>query len=130
MSATIPTGLAVLAGHQFANLTTYRRSGAGVATLVWFAQAGDRVYVMTGAGAGKVKRLRNNPAALLAPSDRAGKPLGGEVAVRGRVLPPDEEDLAARALNQKYGWQKRIFDLMAKLRGRTMERVFLEFTLG
>ena len=130
MSAAIPTGLAVLAGHQFANLTTYRRSGAGVATPVWFAQSGDRVYVMTGAQAGKVKRLRNNPAALLAPSDRAGNPLGGEVAVRGRMLSPDEARLAERALNQKYGWQKRMFDLFGKLRRRAFERVYLEFTLG
>ena len=48
MSATIPTGLAVLAGHQFANLTTYRRSGAGVATTGWFWQSGERIYGIAG----------------------------------------------------------------------------------
>lgn len=125
---TTPHSFAVLEGHQYANLTTYRRSGAGVVTPVWFAQVGDRIYVLTIADAGKVKRLRNNPAALLAPCTGSGKPLGGEVAMRGRVLPPAEEQLAITALDRKYGWQKKIFDLLGRLRGGKARRAYLEFT--
>ncbi|MFM7677639.1 MAG: PPOX class F420-dependent oxidoreductase, partial [Roseiflexaceae bacterium] len=65
-----------LANQEFMNLITQRKSGADVATPVWFAQDGDRLYVMTGRTAGKVKRIRNNPRVQVAPSDRAGTPLG------------------------------------------------------
>jgi PPOX class probable F420-dependent enzyme len=129
MQITAPDALSILEGHQFANLTTFRRDGTGVTTTVWFARDGDRVYIMTMVSAGKVKRLRNNPSARLGPSDRAGKPLGGEVVVRGRLLGDAERPAAVRALNRKYGWQKRIFDLMFKLRGRSASQVYLEFHL-
>lgn len=127
MQATTPDALSILDRQQFANLTTFRRNGAGVTTTVWFAREGDKIYIMTMISAGKVKRLRNNPAATLGPSDRAGKPLGGEVAVRGRLLGADERPAAVRALNRKYGWQKQVFDLMFKLRGRSASQVYLEF---
>ena len=127
MQTTTLDALSILDRHQFANLTTFRRNGAGVTTTVWFARDGDRVYIMTMSSAGKVKRLRNNPAARLGPSDRAGKPLGGEIAVRGRLLGGVERAAAVRALNCKYGWQKRMFDLVFKLRGRSASQVYLEF---
>jgi PPOX class probable F420-dependent enzyme len=50
-----------LANQQFMNLITQRKSGADVATPVWFAQDDNRLYVMTDRTAGKVKRIRNNP---------------------------------------------------------------------
>ena len=65
-----------LANQQFMNLITVRKSGAEIPTPVWFVQSGDRLYVMTGNNAGKVKRIRNNPQVQVAPSDRAGTPLG------------------------------------------------------
>lgn len=119
--------LAMLDGHDFANLTTFRRNGQPVTTPVWFAKAGASIYVMTMASAGKVKRLRNNPAARLGPSDRSGKPLGADAEVRGRLLGPEEQALAKQALSRKYGWQKKLFDLMFKLRGKQSDQVYLEF---
>ena len=59
-----------LNGHQYMALTTYRRSGAGVPTPVWFAQDGDRLFIVTQDGSGKVKRIRNNAAAA-APQARS-----------------------------------------------------------
>ena len=129
MQSTTPDTLAILEGHQFANLTTFRRSGDGVTTPVWFAKVGDKVFVMTMGSAGKVKRLRNNPAAKLGPSDRAGKPLGGQIDVQGRMLGAEERAEAVGALNRKYGFQKRMFDLMFKLRGKSASQVYLEFRL-
>lgn len=129
MQASTPIMLAALHGHQFANLTTFRRTGAEVTTPVWFALEGERVYVMTMMTAGKVKRLRNNSAARLAASDRAGKPLGPAVGVTGRILTGAEREAARAALGRKYGLQKKLFDLMFKLRGRQDQQAYLEFRI-
>ena len=122
--------LDVLDGHQYANLTTFRRDGRAVATPVWFAREGDRLYVMTMRDTGKVKRLRNNSAARIGPSDRAGKPLGPQVDVFGRELAAGESAPARRALGRKYGLMKRLFDLAIALRGASAKQVFLELRVA
>jgi uncharacterized protein len=122
--------LGVLEGHKFANLTTLRKNGQEVTTPVWFAKLGDNVYVVTTQSTGKVKRLRNNPAAQLGPSDQRGKPLGPQVAVVGRLLSEGEYAPVLQALNAKYGLMKRVIDLMLKLRGLQAQRVYLEFKVA
>jgi len=56
--------------HRYVSLATFRRNGAEVATPVWFAALGARLYVVTSGDSGKVKRLRNTPRARVAPSTR------------------------------------------------------------
>lgn len=94
-----------LQGHQFINLTTYRRNGQPVITTVWFAHDGDRIVGTTQQQAGKIKRLRHTPAVSLTPSTFDGKALGETVAGLGRVLPPEEAEAARHALRAKYGAQ-------------------------
>ena len=116
---------AVLAGkHQYANLFTYRKSGEAVKTPVWFALSGGKIYVMTTMAAGKAKRIRNNGRVLIGPSDARGNPLGPTVSGVARILPPEEEQRAKRALDDKYGLKKAAFDLMLNLRGT--ERAWIE----
>ena len=43
--------------HRYLSLATFRRSGAEVATPVWFATVDGRLYVVTSGDAGKAKRL-------------------------------------------------------------------------
>jgi uncharacterized protein len=50
---------AALRGQSFMRLTTYRKSGEPVATPVWFAEEGEKLYVTTDRISGKVKRLRH-----------------------------------------------------------------------
>jgi PPOX class probable F420-dependent enzyme len=119
--------LGVLNGHKFANLTTLRKNGQEVTTPVWFATVGDTIYVVTTQSSGKVKRLRNNPAARLGPSDQRGKPLGQQAAAVGRLLSEGEQAPALAALNAKYGLMKRVIDLILKLRGLQSQRVYLAF---
>ncbi|MFV9505170.1 MAG: PPOX class F420-dependent oxidoreductase [Oscillochloridaceae bacterium umkhey_bin13] len=96
---------APLRGAEFIVLTTYRRTGAAVPTTVWFAEAEGVLYLTTGAQAGKAKRLRANPAVLVAPSDQVGNVQGPALAGRTRVLEPHENAAAIAALQQKYGAQ-------------------------
>ncbi len=78
--------LIALSAHPYVRLTTFRRSGAPVATAVWLVadrsalggRDGD-LLVMTGAETGKVKRLRHTGRVLLVPSDSRGRPKEGAV---------------------------------------------------
>jgi len=57
---------------QYMSLKTFRKNGDGVPTPVWFAEENDKLYVMTLAHAGKVKRIRNNSTIEIAPCDVRG----------------------------------------------------------
>ncbi|MGI9642495.1 MAG: PPOX class F420-dependent oxidoreductase [Acidimicrobiia bacterium] len=93
---------------QFIVLTTYRRSGEGMPTTVWFARVGDVIIVPTGATTGKVKRLRNDPAVTMAKSNYRGKLKGEPVTGNARILEGDDVDRAQAALKKKYGIQWRL----------------------
>jgi uncharacterized protein len=115
-----------LHGHQFMCLTTFRKSGEAVPTPVWFAQVDEKVYVMTQAAAGKVKRIRHNAMVEVTPCTVRGELLGEAAEAMARVMHADEEKAARRALNQKYGVQKFFYDLYLRLRRTQM--VYLEIS--
>lgn len=119
-------GFDALENHRYANLTTYRRSGEGVPTPVWFALVEGSAYVFTGLGSGKVKRIRNNPRVGLAPSDVRGRMKGCGVEAEARILEAPEEAFADRALREKYTWQYRGLNFLLRLRRNAGEHVFLE----
>src|SRR2546427_8264281 len=72
--------------HRYMTLSTFRRSGAEVATPVWFAAAGGRLYVFTAGDFGKDKRLRHLSRARVAPLGARGRvpSTGGGAAARLR----------------------------------------------
>lgn len=117
---------AELSKEQFINLATTKKSGVAVATPVWFALDGDVMYVMTGKAAGKVKRIRNNPAVTLGPCDRAGNLLGPTQTATARLLDESDYSRANALLSAKYGFMKTIFDLMARFNGGLQNRAFIE----
>jgi len=113
--------------HRYMSLATFRRSGAEVATPVWFAAADGRLYVFTGGESGKVKRLRNAPRVRVAPSDSRGRVLGAWQDATARILAERASiDRAHAALRSKYGWQMLIADLGSRLTGRIHKRAWLE----
>jgi PPOX class probable F420-dependent enzyme len=87
-------------------LKTFRKTGAGVATPVWFGEDGDKLYVMTRSDLGKTKRIRNNPQVKVAPSTIRGKVTGPEFAATARILPPEEHQHARDTIDRKY-WMAR-----------------------
>lgn len=110
------------AGHKYLSLETFRRSGVGVRTPLWFAEKDGELLLYTLADSGKVKRIRNNPRVRVAPSDMRGKLLGDWLDAQARLLEGDQAREANRLLNQKY-WLKRLFDWTSKLRKQS--RVYL-----
>ena len=117
-----------LEGHRYMRLTTFRRSGEGVSTPVWFARVGDKLNVVTDIESGKAKRIRNNPRVALAPSDFRGRPRGESVEAVVRIMEAAESEAADRALLQKYGWQYRIFNQVIRLQGASDRHAFLEIS--
>jgi PPOX class probable F420-dependent enzyme len=89
---------------------TFRRDGAPVATPVWAAVADGRVYVRAERSSGKVKRLRRDQHALLAPCTTRGRHRGPPMRALGRVLAPQEEHSAERALARRHGTVRALFE--------------------
>jgi uncharacterized protein len=119
-------GFEALRGHAFASLTTFRRNGTPVHTPVWFALEEGRIYVVTTADSGKVKRIRNDPRVLLGPCTARGKTLGPEAGGTARILPAAEWPGPRDALDLKYGWRKRLADVFYGLRRKAP--TYLEIT--
>jgi PPOX class probable F420-dependent enzyme len=110
--------LEALNGQQYLNLETFRKSGAGVKTPVWFVQDGSTLYVRTVANAGKVKRIRNNGQVNIAPCKMDGTLLGAWFPAQAREVKDDETGRKIdRLLDRKYGLMKKLFGLTAALRG-------------
>jgi len=119
---------ALLDGHNFMALTTYRKSGAPVVTPVWFAQSGETLYVRTEGNSGKAKRLRHTPRVMVGPCDARGTLLGGTVEAQARFLTPEEVPTARRAFRRKYNVQALFFEILGRVTGRRKNEVFLAIT--
>ena len=96
---------AYLYPYEFVLLTTFRKSGIAVPTAMWFTHEHNKLYMVTGRTAGKMKRIRNNGRVLLAPCDLRGHALGPEIEAYARELPVAEHAHANAVLSEKYGEQ-------------------------
>ena len=101
--------------QSYLNLETTRKSGQAVATPVWFVQEGERLYVRTQDGSGKVKRIRNNPDVRVMLCGVRGEPKGEWVAARASFADEAGARRANQLLNKKYGLVKLLFELQSKL---------------
>jgi PPOX class probable F420-dependent enzyme len=115
---------------KYLSFATFRKSGAEVATPVWFAEHGGRYYFYSAGDAGKVKRLRNSDRARVAACDIRGKVLGPWLPARARVT-SDAVLIAAghRAIHAKYGIQSHLGDFFSRLLGRFRRRAWIEIEL-
>ncbi|CAO5184066.1 hypothetical protein FAIPA1_540031 [Frankia sp. AiPs1] len=106
---------ASLRRHKHCLLVSYRRDGRPIAQPVWPGYDGNRVYVWTEVQAYKAKRLRRNPAALIAPCSFLGKPLGPPIAATARVLTEDAEHAhAEKIIRTQWGWKRRTFERISR----------------
>ncbi len=107
--------------RRYVSLTTFRRTGEGVATAVWIAPSADAAIVLTGAGSGKAKRLRRDPRVELRECDARGRVRPGAPVVRARaeaVVDPVEQDRLLAGHRRKYGLQFRAFRVVEHLATR------------
>ena len=86
------------------NLTTIRKSGTLVHTPVWVIKDGNIGYVRISKSAGKIKRLKNNHKAFIAPCTNFGKVTGDKIEIKAEVLELNREeyDEISNKLKKKY----------------------------
>jgi PPOX class probable F420-dependent enzyme len=100
--------VATLAKEPYLSLTTFRKVGTPVPTPVWAAGDNGALLVWTGAGSGKVKRLRHTSRVTVAPCDRRGRLDSDPIVATARVMAPEEMPRVMAAMQTKYGWQFRL----------------------
>jgi len=117
---------AAFAGQKYLNLESFKKSGDGVKTPVWFAaepsarlESSDaKLYVYTIGVSGKVKRIRNNPRVKVAPCNMRGEVRGEWVDARVEIVTGGEAEYGMRLLNKKYVPWKQLLDFFAMFRKR------------
>ena len=119
----MPQSVAQFATAKYLSLESFRKTGAGVRTPVWFAQGARPAiatettvfYIYSEADAGKVKRIRNNGRVRVAPCNFRGNLAGDWVAGRARICTGEEAITGQQLLRRKYGWQKIAGDFFSRL---------------
>lgn len=115
--------LATLTHERYISLTTFRKSGATVATPVWFVQMADTLYVYSDATAGKVKRIRNNPRVRFAACTVRGAVTGPAFDGWARIVTDTGEiGMIEAAIDRKYGLTRRLLRLANRLSGLVRRR--------
>ena len=126
----MPDAVAQFALARYLNLETFRKTGVGVRTPVWFAQQPERsiFYIYSEAEAGKVKRIRNNPKVRVAPCNFRGNLRGAWVDAHARICVDDESVRGQQLLRRKYGWLKIAGDFFSRLLGHKQVVLAIDLT--
>ncbi len=122
-----------LAAQKFVSLTTFKKSGDGVATPMWIGEDNGQLFFWTPADSYKVKRIRNNPRVTVVPCSRLGKPHDGAAVIEGTAEVIDDAatvDRLAEVIRHKYGVEFVIVTFIERVLARGRKpRVILRITL-
>jgi uncharacterized protein len=125
-----------LGSERYIAITSFRRDGTPVATPVWVVAAAGRLYVWTGSGTGKAKRIRNNPDVTVAACTARGAVTGPVVSARAVIVAADQRPDIWKLLLAKYRLQLRAMVFagraQALLRRKprvAADRIYLELTV-
>lgn len=120
-----PSKIVVPNAEKYISVETYRRSGEGVRTPVWFVESGGVYYIITRGDSGKVKRLRHNHEMKAAACRMNGEITGEWFAAEGSFV---ESEVALKAIkglfDEKYGAVSRITNLFSRMQRK--KRVFIK----
>ena len=118
----MPDAIGQFAEAKYLNLETFRKTGVGVRTPVWFAQDVCHTqpnitvfYIYSESTAGKVKRVRNNSKVRLTPCTIRGSVRGAWIDGRARICGGQDAAHAQELLRQKYGLLKIVGDFVGRL---------------
>jgi PPOX class probable F420-dependent enzyme len=106
--------LAILEKHKYINLETYKKSGQGVKTPVWFMISDGLVFVLTTQNTGKVKRIKNNQSVKIMPCGIRGEPKGDWIDGTVRFATEAETETAVKLRHKKYGLQAKLVGMFIK----------------
>jgi PPOX class probable F420-dependent enzyme len=115
-----------LDGEQYISLGTFRKNGKEVLTPVWFAadpKQKSLLWVYTNVNAGKVKRVRNNGRARVAPCGSTGRLKGEFQNAKARMVEAGDKDWQHgwQVLHAKY-WMLGVGLFFSRFTGRYQQR--------
>ena len=123
-----------LDGEQYISLGTFKKNGQEVLTPVWFAADPKQkrlLWVYTNVNAGKVKRIRNNGRARVAPCGSTGKLKGEFTNANARIVAASDKDWQRgwNTLHAKY-WMLGVGLFFARFTGRYEQRGLIAVELA
>ncbi len=110
------TGFSTFNGCRCLALTTFRKDSQPVVISVWFAQEGDKLYVLLPAESEVVQRIHDNAQVEVAPRPEHGEPPGASVEAMAVVLTGSRAESAAHILNQQASLRRRLYHLLLSVR--------------
>ena len=87
---------------KYLSVTSFKRDGTGVATPVWFVIENGRLLIHTDPQSFKARRIRQNPAVMIAPCSGSGRLRSDPVPANAEFLPESEMDHVGHLLERKY----------------------------
>ena len=110
---------------KYMSIETYRRSGDGVPTPVWFVESGGALFLLTRGDSGKVKRLRHNKSVRVAPCRMDGEVTGDWSPGEASFVESEEAVQEIKSLfDEKYGTLSRLTNVFSRLQRK--KRVFIK----
>ncbi len=105
--------------EEFLSLQTFRKTGVGVKSPIWFAEHDGGFLMWTDVNSGKVKRIRNNARVMVAPCKRMGDVTGEWVSARASIdETPEALERVEALLRRKVGIGFVLFRQVDKVRDR------------
>ena len=105
--------------REFLSIETFRRTGVGVKTPIWFAELDGEFLLWTDVSSGKIQRIRSNPQVMVAPCKRFGDITGEWVSAQASVdETPEAVEQVEALLGRKVGMGFALFRLIDTLRDR------------
>jgi len=101
---------------RFIDLVTFRRTGVPVGTPVLFIPDGERLFVRTARGSGKLKRLAHTARVEVTPSDQKGHHRGATLQGTARVLPAEVVAPMLARLHARYRIAGPLFSFIRRVR--------------
>jgi PPOX class probable F420-dependent enzyme len=109
--------LSNLSNFKYINIETFKKTGSGVRTPIWFIIYQGIVYFRTDSKSGKVKRIRNNPHVMIAPCDIRGNLRGIWYDGKAKFADSKESSIVFSMIDKKYGFLTALIRSFNKIRG-------------
>jgi PPOX class probable F420-dependent enzyme len=109
---------------RYLSVTSFKRDGTGIATPVWFACDGRRLFALTDLHSAKVRRIRRDPRVLVASCRPDGKLRREPVPARAEVLTATADlERVQKLLIERYRLSYRlvmlVYRVARRLRGQS-----------
>lgn len=109
--------LGQLESEKYISVETFKKSGDGVKTPVWFVIKDQTIFVITRNQTGKFKRLKSNTRVNVAICSMRGNTRGEWASGNATILADDMVKEVSRWRDRKYGFVSRLARFMSKSKG-------------